>query len=58
MEDHTIVSLAAIAAGVAILLGELATGHFDPLVTPLAGAALGAGIGIPIGATALAKKVE
>jgi hypothetical protein len=57
MQDNTVVSLAAIAAGVVILVGEMATGSVDTAMTAIASAAIGvgAGVSLPIGAV---KKAE
>ena len=57
MEDHTIVSIVAIAGSVVLLVAEILEGQIDPLITPIAAAAMGAGIGIPAGAAIVTKKI-
>lgn len=58
MEDHTIVSLVAIGAGTLIVVAEIAVGAIDPLITPIAAAAIGAGVGIPAGAAIVANAAK
>jgi hypothetical protein len=58
MEDHTVVSIVAIVAGTLIVVAEIMAGAIDPLITPIAAAAIGAGVGIPAGAAIVAKKVD
>ena len=56
MDDHTKISIVAIAAGVVILVVEMFTGNIDTLMTSIAAAAIGGGIGVPIGSYATTIK--
>lgn len=50
MDDHTYISLAGIAAGVILLVSGMVAGNMDASIVGIAGAAIGAGVGVPLGA--------
>jgi len=49
MDDHTVISLVGIGAGVALLITGMAVGNTSDAVTAIAAAAIGAGVGVPLG---------
>ena len=49
MQDTTIISLVGIGAGVALLIVGMAIGNLTDAIVGIAGAAIGAGVGVPLG---------
>jgi membrane associated rhomboid family serine protease len=49
MDDHTIISLVGIGAGVALLIVGMAVGNLTDAIVAIAAAAIGAGVGVPLG---------
>ena len=49
MQDTTIISLVGIGAGVALLIVGMAVGNLTDAIVGIAGAAIGAGVGVPLG---------
>lgn len=49
MEDHTIISLVGIGAGVILLVVGMVIGNMSDAIVGISGAAIGAGVGIPLG---------
>lgn len=58
MEDHTIISLFSIGAGVVILMGGMIMGNLNEAIVGISAAAIGIGAGVSIPVGVIKEKVS